>query len=237
MRNNKTKHTFANTFEKFVNIVGDDTNEIQKLYFHRNKFVQIFFKAKEGLETSSCSTNVCLASFVTAYGRLELYETLDKLGFRVLYFDTDSIIYIHVNDMFNIDIGTYLGEFTSEVPTYISIYVSLGPKNYGFETDEGSQHITIKGISLNYLTSLKIDFEQMREIIQNDQAKNIMVEQLVFKREKGQWSVSTHKFEKKYRLVYDKRRTFLNCPEKAKDFNFNYFDEYSTLPFGFNACV
>ena len=51
-------------------------------------------------------TNLMLASFITAGGRLRLYEHLSKLGDRVLYHDTDSIIYERKPGMYNIPVGT-----------------------------------------------------------------------------------------------------------------------------------
>ena len=48
--------------------------------------------------------NVVLAAFTTVHARLHLYETLQPLDSRVLYFDTDSIIYQHVEGQFNLTI-------------------------------------------------------------------------------------------------------------------------------------
>lgn len=59
--------------------------------------------------------NVILAAFTTAHARLHLYETLEKLGDRVLYFDTDSIIYQHVEGLFNPTIVNSLGGWTDEL--------------------------------------------------------------------------------------------------------------------------
>ena len=39
-------------------------------------------------------TNVFLASFTTCWARLKLYDLLDMLQRRVLYWDTDSVIYL-----------------------------------------------------------------------------------------------------------------------------------------------
>ena len=39
------------------------------------------------------NVNIFVACFTTSYTRLELYNALDILQQRVLYFDTDSIIY------------------------------------------------------------------------------------------------------------------------------------------------
>lgn len=39
-------------------------------------------------------TNV-IDAFTTAYAQLELYNLLDRLQFRCLYHDTDSVIFVH----------------------------------------------------------------------------------------------------------------------------------------------
>ena len=47
---------------------------------------------------------------------------------RVLYFDTDSIIYVHKPDLWNPTIGDKLGEWTDEVPeARIVKFVGMGP--------------------------------------------------------------------------------------------------------------
>lgn len=58
-------------------------------------------------------TNIFCATFTTAYARLHLYDQLDKLGERVIYYDTDSIIYKDGAE--NLKLGDYLGELTNEL--------------------------------------------------------------------------------------------------------------------------
>ena len=86
------------------------------------------------VEPHACS-NVIVAAFVTAQARLKLYEPLEKLNERVLYFDTDSIIYHHKPHLWNPTIvNNRLGEWTDEVPNArIVKFVGMGPKNYGYE--------------------------------------------------------------------------------------------------------
>ena len=86
------------------------------------------------VEAHACS-NVIVAAFVTAQARLKLYEPLEKLNERVLYFDTDSIIYHHKPHLWNPTIvNNRLGEWTDEVPNArIVKFVGMGPKNYGYE--------------------------------------------------------------------------------------------------------
>lgn len=55
--------------------------------------VAVLWCFKEQLAPHDIQTNVFLAAFTTCYARLKLYEVLEQLQERVLYFDTDSIIF------------------------------------------------------------------------------------------------------------------------------------------------
>ena len=70
-------------------------------------------KKTEFVKQDTC-TNIFIAAFTTSYARMKLYTEMDKLGERVLYHDTDSIIYTSdgTNDP---PLGNYLGEFTDEL--------------------------------------------------------------------------------------------------------------------------
>lgn len=82
-------------------------------------------------------TNVSLAAFVTAWGALILWQELHKLGDRVLYHDTDSIIYARDPQGYNIPLGHYLGEWEDETGgDPIVGFVSTGPKSYAYKVQE-----------------------------------------------------------------------------------------------------
>jgi hypothetical protein len=70
---------------------------------------------------------------------------------RVLYFDTDSIIYQHHDCQFNHTIINSLGGWTDELSgDHITKYMSGGPKNYAYETQGGKSVCKVKGLTLNY---------------------------------------------------------------------------------------
>ena len=58
-----------------VNLVSDHTVELH--YEYEKNFVE-----------PNAKTNVVIAAFTTAYARLKLYDVLDLLQERVLYYDT-----------------------------------------------------------------------------------------------------------------------------------------------------
>ena len=80
-------------------------------------------------------TNEVIGSFVTAGTRIHLYAYLDKLQQRVIYTDTDSIIYIQNDDEAPlIECGDRLGSMTNELQPgeFIDEFVGGGPKSYAY---------------------------------------------------------------------------------------------------------
>ena len=69
---------------------------------------------------------------MSAYARMKLNNVLEKLKKRVLYFDTDSCMYIHDPKLWNPPIiNSRLGKWTDEEPDCkITHFRGLGPKNY-----------------------------------------------------------------------------------------------------------
>ncbi|CAB0039088.1 unnamed protein product [Trichogramma brassicae] len=135
------------------------------------------WKYKEEAEVSTAYTNVVLASYTTAQARIVLYEYLEKLNKRVLYFDTDSCIYVSTSneDEYEPPLGSALGAMTDELAeygkdTYIRSFVSGGPKFYAYEaytpgTNDINYCCKIKGISLNYENSKKINYDSVKQMI------------------------------------------------------------------------
>ena len=182
-------------------------NEI--IPIENQNLMQVYYTVKEEDHFGGLNTNVAVAAFVTCYGRLRLYNEIDKLGSRCLYFDTDSIIFISRPGTYEPKLGNYLGDFTNEIDpkdgNYIVEFVSAGPKNYAYLLDTGISKCTIKGITQNNVTNLKINYESIKKIVCNDRTVKIRVQQLRFIRDNKKWNVSTHDSFKTYGFVYDKR--------------------------------
>jgi hypothetical protein len=89
-----------------------------------------------------------LASFTTAHASLHLYEILQPLGERVIYFDTDRIIYQHDDSQFNPIVVNSLGGCTDElIGDHTIKYMLCGPKNCAYETQEGKSVCKVKGLT------------------------------------------------------------------------------------------
>jgi len=218
MNTDRTIHKLITKPEEWFLMIRDDQYIIHRADFCNNNVIQVFYSKR--YNEGSTETSVTHAAFVTAHARLKLYSELEKLNDQVLYFDTDSIIYVKKNNKYFPPIGNNLGDLTNELAEddFIEEFISAGPKNYGYRTKSGRSSCTVKGFRLDANTSLLINFDSIKNLVFNSRKECIEAEQFVFKRRKTDWSVRTEVQKKLYRFVYDKRVLF---------------DDLSTLPFGF----
>jgi len=113
----------------------------------------------------SSNLNVFVASFTTCWERDRLNEAIHLLGERVLYYDTDSVIYLKEPGQPNPPLGNYLGQFTSELDAddYIEEFVSGGPKSYGCKTKNGKVECKVRGFRLNSEGKTQFNYHVMRQ--------------------------------------------------------------------------
>ena len=113
----------------------------------------------------SPNLNVFVASFTTCWTCHRLDEAIQLQGERVLFFDTDSVIYLEELGQPNPPLGDYLGEFTSELDAddYIVEFVLGGPKNYGYKTKNGKVECKVRGFRLNSEGKTQLSYDVMRQ--------------------------------------------------------------------------
>ena len=162
---------------------------------------------------NSFKINVFIAAFTTAQARLKLYGALDQLKERVLYMDTDSIVYKTREGQAMLPTGRFLGQFTNETPgDSIQEFVSGGPKNYGYLTKKGKTECKVRGFSLNYETKQRLNYDTMKQniLLELDQPREerrkipITIPDY-FKRDQVCKKIKLTKRVKNYQLVFDKR--------------------------------
>lgn len=207
---------------EWFNILQNDQFIIHDVNFTTENFIQVQYSERKAFHFGGLTTNVVIASFVTCQARIKLFNEMVKIGDRVLYCDTDSIIFVSRPGCYEPELGNYLGDFTNEIDpddgSHIVEFVSAGPKNYAYKTDTGYTQCTVKGITFNYLASLKIDFNCIKDIVCCNRDKIISVSNNKFIRDRDNFVVHTEKQDKIYRYVFDKRVVL---------------KDLSTLPFGY----
>ena len=93
-RSNLVKTEQIDDPQKFFDHLTSDEIVVLDADLVSDDILEIRYEFGENFVQPNPKTNVVIAAFTTAYARLQLYEELDRLGERVLYYDTDSIIYL-----------------------------------------------------------------------------------------------------------------------------------------------
>ena len=131
-------------WEKLIN---DDTVMVKSVNVYSEEVMEVTTVKKEGAWAPNTRGNIFIALFTTAIARLKLYEALDVLQQRVLYYDTDSVIYKSKHGQDRLPLGKFLGQFTDETGgDTIEEFGSAGPKSYSYKTNGGKTECKSKGL-------------------------------------------------------------------------------------------
>ena len=204
--------------------LDSDQYEVKDAQMINDETVEIQYIEKEGFVEENDKVNIVIAAFTTAYARLKLYDLLDLLQERVLYYDTDSVVYVHEPSKPDPPLGDYLGELTDELKgDHITTFISGGPKNYGYVTNTGETILKIRGITLTYDASKTINVDVMRHLVElyvdcHIQDKVTINIPYKITRDKKEKNIVTKRTKKDYRIVYNKRIVK---------------DNYETVPYGY----
>ena len=162
----------ANTF--FFQLFSDPLKQPIDFHILSNDTIQVEWQYKDDCQPDDNKTNIYLATFTTCWARLKLYSVLEQLGRGVLYYDTDSIIYVCRPNEYDPPLGDYFGELTDELGNgeYIVEFVSGGPKNYAYKTNKDNETCKVRGFTLNYKNSQLIDFDSLKDIVTAPQSSS-----------------------------------------------------------------
>ena len=193
--------------KRFAELMFGGQVEVKHLLLISDELVQVQYERRgEGVHENSFA-NVVLADFVTSFARLRLFEAMDPIADRVLYFDTDSIIYVSRPGDTTLPLGDYLGDLTSELDPGDSIktFVSTGPKSYGYLTRQDKSQIKCKGIPINITSSHKVNLQSMLDLVQGLRPNISVLLHRQIRRDPKRRQLKTVNLQKVFQVVYDKR--------------------------------
>ena len=213
-RLNKTQVQTFEDPQAFHRFLDTSTLDVRHVSVINDHLVEVHYQYQDEDIPVSPNLNIFVACFTTCWARLRLYAALEQLGERVLYYDTDSVIYWTDETQATPVLGDYLGDFTSELGNddYIVEFVSGGPKNYGYQTKLGHIECKVRGFRLNSEGKSQLNYNVMRQNVLDEiqkpllkprQTQIIKTHQIV--RDPKHYLLYTFPEYKQYQLVYDKR--------------------------------
>ena len=219
-RSNMSQTKYVTEVSEFYEILLDDKLDNINLQFINDDMVQMTYNFKDQFVVNSKNTNVYIAWFTTSHARLMLYNKLDYLKEKVLYFDTDSIIYADDGTK-NIETGDMLGDMTDEISGKgISSFVSTGPKSYSFKYGNDEQKSAIKGFTLSHENNSLLNHDSLSKIVRKEIREITIVNENKIMRKNRE--IVNEYCEKVFKFGYDKR--------VIRQINKDYID---TLPYGY----
>ena len=135
---------------------------------------------------------------------------------RVLYFDTDSVIYIQRpwDPLLHPPRGNFLGYFKNELAPNDPIveFCSGCPKNYGYQTKQGKVVCKVHGFSLNVQGSAQLNYHVLRtntlhelhDPLSRPRITRVHQSHTIHRNCKS-YTLETRPTHKDYKMVYTKR--------------------------------
>ncbi|CAF4893544.1 unnamed protein product [Rotaria socialis] len=128
---NKDKYALVNSPEEMHEFLSDQQYKISDIMCGSEKALVRYKQTEVAQSKIPKAVNSVVAAFVTCYGRLMLYELMEKAGNNLVYGDTDSCMIItrrpgyvpspdfvwpqHLQKPLELEMGEYLGMLTDEV--------------------------------------------------------------------------------------------------------------------------
>ena len=220
MQTNMSQTKYVTEVSEFYEILLDDKLDNKNFQFINDDMVQMTYNFKDQFVDNSKNTNVYIACFTTNHARLMLYNKLDYLKEKVLYFDTDSIIYVDDGTK-QIKTGDMRGNMTDELSGKgITNFVSTGPKSYSFKYGDNDEKSAIKGFTLNHENSGILNHNSISKIVKKQIRELTIVNENKIMRKNRE--IVNEYCEKVFKFGYDKR--------VIRQTDENHVD---TLPYGY----
>ena len=223
-RANLTQTTHTDDPARFFDMMTSDQQKVKNVQFINDESVMLEWAYHDDFIEASSRTNVIIAAYTTSQARLKLYSYLKPLGKRVLYCDTDSVVFTSVPGQWEPPLGDYLGDLTDEVSeNTITSFVTGGPKNYAYTLlkpamNGNSTVCKVRGITLNFKNCMDINFNTVKDMVTGRGSKCVTVtDEHKIARNPTTGDVITKRECKDYKIVFDKRVIV---------------DDYHTKPYG-----
>lgn len=221
LRNNQPKFEYVQTSARLDELLFSGIYSVQYINVLDEDTLQVQYSMVDETDAQDLKSNIIVASFVTSYARIVLYEAMDIVGAeRLCYCDTDSIVAVEQEGLPTIPLGPLLGQFTSELnhDDEIVTWGCIGAKCYFAHTKKGETIVRAKGITITNENEKLFDFENFERMAKDHDTVFQTLNPFKIFRTKGTWDLRTGPQSKSFRYTFNKRQLL---------------DNFETQPYGF----
>ena len=93
MRDTLSKTEFIHNPKRYFEVLSSSHLKIQDIHLVTDKCAMVTSATEEDFNEGNGTSNLAIAALTTSHARLRLLKMLRQLDDRVLYYDTDSVIY------------------------------------------------------------------------------------------------------------------------------------------------
>jgi hypothetical protein len=93
MRDNVTSPIFLHA-KKYYDLLRSQNKEIHDVHVVTENCIMMTFSAVDEYNEGNPVSNLAIVAFTTSHARPRLLSVMRKLGERVLYYDTNSVMYV-----------------------------------------------------------------------------------------------------------------------------------------------
>lgn len=223
----KEKTIFFDNGEEFLNSIFKKRN-VSYLGLITEDICEAVIKTPKSRISGNPEGNLIYNAMITAFARIRLFEAMqeiEKCNGKVLYCDTDGIIFKCPRGQNPIKVGNLFGDFRNvHEGKEIQCFYSLGPKNFALvfkQDDRTSDLVKVSGLSL---AKEKVDLQVYKEMVKNSMNEILNEVKLT----------QTKKMKKNYAVKeIDSFFTLRNSIEKRRVHFINDKSEHDSLPFGY----
>ena len=173
-KSSKTQHTTVYGTQQFLDVWHDKKIEQSSCMFREISpgVYKVSYNLKEEFIAPVRHGNVFIAAKVTETARCVLHRQMLKVGpERVIYCDTDSIIFLRKKHCTQQLTGVGLGKWTNEYPDHIITQVyALAPKLYSLtlsQKEESYETFRAKGVQMTLVNQEKMSFDRIKPLIES----------------------------------------------------------------------
>jgi hypothetical protein len=114
-RDNLTQTRFIYNPKKYFDLLRSEAVEIHDIYAVTPECMMVSTSHHDDYNEGGNAVNLAIAAFTTSHARIRLLKPMEKLGDRVLYGDTDSLMYTLKPGEWDIPEGNMLGDWDNQL--------------------------------------------------------------------------------------------------------------------------